>query len=240
MNKSLISILLVVFLAVISGCADTGSGGGTSSVDGTGSSGGTGSGDGNYDPSAIPVDETPIVLTKDTSSSGGGTESTEPKAVTITNPRTGEGQYYPILISTAMGLNGEVDLSDFGFGIVKGIAYETFFGSSSSNSNLVFGESGRDMYDLNGETALKENGQSTYYVSITQWNGAMPSEGKLVIAFLTKEEAALYIPNNNNIVLMPVGETMETMTYNPKFLDNTIVDKLNQLGALRQYTFTVK
>ena len=31
MNKSLISILLVVFLAVISGCADTGSSGGTSS-----------------------------------------------------------------------------------------------------------------------------------------------------------------------------------------------------------------
>ena len=31
-----------------------------------------------------------------------------------------------------------------------------------------------------------------------------------------------------------------TMTYNPKFLDNTIVDELNKLGALRQYTFTVK
>lgn len=239
MNKSLISILLVVFLAVISGCADTGSGGGTSSVDGTGSSGGTGSGDGNYDPSAIPVDETPIVLTKDTSSSGGGTESTEPKAVTITNPRTGEGQYYPILISTAMGLNGEVDLSDFGFGIAKGIAYETFFGSSSSNSNLVFGESGRDMYDLNGETALKENGKGTYYVWITS-GYSMPSEGKLVIAFLTKEEANEHIPSNADIVLQPVGETIESMTYNPKFLDNTIVDELNNLGALRQYTFTVK
>lgn len=235
MNKSLISILLVVFLAVISGCADTGSGGGTSSVDGTGSSGGTGSGDGNYDPSAIPVDETPIVLTKDTSSSGGGTESTEPKAVTITNPRTGEGQYYPILISTAMGLNGEVDLSDFGFGIVKGIAYETKFGSSSSNSNLVFGE-GRDMYDLNGETALKENGKGTYYVWITS-GYSMPSEGKLVIAFLTEKEAKEYIPNNNNIILSPDGDTW---TYNPKFLDNTIVDELNKLGALKQYTFTVK
>lgn len=229
MNKSLISILLVVFLAVISGCADT------SSVDGTGSSGGTGSGDGNYDPNAIPVDETPIVLTKDTSSSGGGTESTEPKAVEITNPRTDVGEYYPILISTAMGLNGEVDLSDFGFGIVKGIAYETKFGSSSSNSNLVFGE-GRDMYDLNGETALKANGKGTYYVWITS-GYSMPSEGKLVIAFLTKEEAALYIPNNDNIVLSPDGETM---TYNPKFLDNTTVDNLNKLGALRQYTFTVK
>lgn len=226
MNKSLISILLVVFLAVISGCADTGSGGGTSSVDGTGSGGGTSSG----------VDETIIELTKDTSSSGGGTERTESKAVTITNPRKEAGEYYPILISTAMGLNGEVDLSYFDFGIVKGIAYETFFGSSSSNSNLVFGEKGRDMYDLNGETALKENGKGTYYVWITS-GYSMPSEGKLVIAFLTKEEAEKYIPNNDNIVLSPDGETM---TYNPKFLDNTIVDELNKLGALRQYTFTVK
>ena len=223
MNKSLISILLVVFLAVISGCADTGSGGGTSSVDGTSSSGGTSSG----------VDETIIELTKNSSED---VERTEPKAVTITNPRKDKGEYYPILISTAMGLNGEVDLSYFDFGIVKGIAYETFFGSSSSNSNLVFGEKGRDMYDLNGETALKENEKGTYYVWITSGN-SIPSEGKLVIAFLTKEEANKYIPNNDNIVLSPDGETM---TYNPKFLDNTIVDELNKLGALRQYKFTVK
>ena len=134
-----------------------------------------------------------------------------------------------------MGLNGEVDLSDFDFGIVKGIAYETFFGSSSSNSNLVFGE--KDvMYNLSGETALKANGKGTYYVWITS-GYSMPSEGKLVIAFLTKEEANKYIPNNDNIVLSPDGETM---TYNPKFLDNTILDKLNNLGALRQYIFTVK
>ena len=223
MNKSLISILLVVFLTVISGCADTGSGGGTSSVGGTSSSGGTSSG----------VDETIIELTKNSSED---VERTEPKAVTITNPRKDKGEYYPILISTAMGLNGEVDLSYFDFGIVKGIAYETFFGSSSSNSNLVFGEKGRDMYDLNGETALKENEKGTYYVWITSGN-SIPSEGKLVIAFLTKEEANKYIPNNDNIVLSPDGETM---TYNPKFLDNTIVDELNKLGALRQYKFTVK
>ena len=92
------------------------------------------------------------------------------------------------------------------------------------------------MYDLNGETALKENGKGTYYVWITS-GYSMPSEGKLVIAFLTKEEAKEYIPNNNNIILSPDGDTW---TYNPKFLDNTIVDELNNLGALRQYTFTVK
>lgn len=228
MNKSLISILLVVFLAVISGCADTGSGGGTSSGGGTGSVDGTGS-------SAIPEDKTPIELTKDTSS-GEDVERTEPKAVTITNPRKDAGEYYPILISTAMGLNGEVDLSHFDFGIVKGIAYETFFGSSSSNSNLVFGESGRDMYNLSGVTPLEANGKGTYYVWITS-GYSMPSEGKLVIAFLTEKEAKDYIPNNDNIVLQP---DINTTTYNPKFLDNTIVDDLNKLGALRQYTFTVK
>ena len=228
MKKSLLSILLVVFLAVISGCADTGSG------DGNGNSNTP-----SYDISSIPEDKTPIELIK--SSNSGGMERTESKEVTITNPRTEAGEYYPILISTAMGLNGEggSEMSNI-FGTVKGVGYMAYFGSKASGSKLVFGESGRDMYDLNGETALKENGQSTYYVSITQWNGAMPSEGKLVIAFLTKEEAALYIPNNNNIVLMPVGETMETMTYNPKFLDSKIVDDLNKLGALRQYTFTVK
>ena len=232
MNKSLISILLVVFLAVISGCADTGSGGGTSSGGGTGSSGGTSSGD----LSAIPEGGT-IELTKDTSS--GDAVRTESKPVEITNPRKDAGEYYPILISTAMGLNGEVDLSDFDFGIVKGIAYETKFGSSDTNSNLVFGESGRDMYNLSGVTPLKENGKGTYYVWITS-GYSMPSEGKLVIAFLTKEEADEYIPNNDNIVLQPVGETIETITYNPKFLDNKIVDELNKLGALRQYNFTVK
>ena len=189
MKKSLLSILLVVFLAVISGCADTGSGGGTGN-----------SNTPSYNTDNIPEDKTTIELTK--SSNSGGMERTESKAVTITNPRTEAGEY-----------------------------------CKASGSKLVFGESGRDMYDLNGETALKENGQSTYYVSITQWNGAMPSEGKLVIAFLTKEEAAQYIPNNDNIVLMPDSSTM---TYNPKFLDNTIVDDLNKLGALRQYKFTVK
>ena len=227
MNKSLISILLVVFLAVISGCADTGSGGGTSSGNGN-------SNTPSYDTGNIPEDKTTIELTKDTSS-GEDVERTEPKAVTITNPRKDKGEYYPILISTAMGLNGEVDLSHFDFGIAKGIAYETKFGSNSQSSKLVFGE-GKDMYDLNGETPLKENEKGTYYVWIIS-GYSMPSEGKLVIAFLTKEEAKKYIPNNDNIVLSPDGETM---TYNPKFLDNTIVDELNKLGALRQYTFTVK
>ena len=225
MKKSLLSILLVVFLAVISGCADTGSG------DGNGNSNTP-----SYDISSIPVDKTPIELIKQQDSYGN--YYTEPKTVEITNPRTEAGEYYPILISTAMGLNGESgdEMSNKIGTTVKGVGYMAYFGSKASGSKLVFGEKD-DMYNLTGETALKENGQGTYYVSITQWNGAMPSEGKLVIAFLTKEEANEYIPNNDNIVLMPDSSTM---TYNPKFLDNTKVDELNNLGALRQYTFTVK
>ena len=227
MKKIFMPFIMALLLTAFAGCADNddGTNGGNSNTPNTPS----------YDTGNIPVDETTIELTK--SSNSGGMERTEPKAVTITNPRTDVGEYYPILISTAMGLNGEADLSAFGFGIVKGIAYETKFRSSSSTSNLVFGESGRDMYDLTGETALKEKGQGEYYVEITQWNGDMPSEGKLVIAFLTREEANKYIQNNDNIVLMP---DVDTMTYNPKFLDNTIVDELNKLGALIQYTFTVK
>ena len=225
MKKIFMPFIMALLLTAFAGCADNddGTNGGNSNTP-------------SYDISSIPVDETIIELTK--SSGGDMGERTESKAVTITNPRKEAGQYYPILISTAMGLNGESgdEMSNMIGTTVKGVGYMAYFGSKASGSKLVFGEK-NDMYDLNGETALKENGQGTYYVSITQWNGAMPSEGKLVIAFLTKEEATQYIPNNDNIVLMPDSSTM---TYNPKFLDNTTVDNLNKLGALRQYTFTVK
>ena len=226
MKKIFMPFIMALLLTAFAGCADN--------DDGTN---GVNSNTPSYDTGNIPADETPIKLTK--SSNSGGMERTESKDVTITNPRKDAGEYYPILISTAMGLNGESGstMTNMIGTTVKGVGYDTYFGSSASSRKLVFGEAGRDMYDLNGETALKENGKGTYYVQITQWNGDMPSEGKLVIAFLTKEEANKYIPSNDNIVLMPDSKTM---TYNPKFLDNTIVDKLNNLGALRQYTFTVK
>ncbi len=224
MKKIFMPFIMALLLTAFAGCADNDDGT-------TGDSSNTPS----YDISSIPVDETIIELTK---SSGEDVERTETKSVTITNPRKDKGEYYPILISTAMGLNGEggSEMTNYFGTTVKGVGYMAYFGSKASGSKLVFGEK-TDMYDLTVETALKEKGQGEYYVSITQWNGAMPSEGKLVIAFLTKEEANKYIPNNDNIVLSP---DVDTMTYNPKFLDNTIVDNLNKLGALRQYTFTVK
>ena len=224
MKKIFMPFIMALLLTAFAGCADNddGTNGGNSNTP-------------SYDIGNIPVDETTIELTKQQDSYGN--YYTQPISVTITNPRTEAGEYYPILISTAMGLNGEGGsvMSNI-FGTVKGVGYMAYFGSKASGSKLVFG-AGRDMYDLSGVTALNANGKGTYYVQIMRWNGAMPSEGKLVIAFLTKEEAKKYIPNNDNIVLLPDSSTM---TYNPKFLDNTIVDELNKLGALRQYTFTVK
>ena len=225
MKKIFMPFIMALLLTAFAGCADNddGTNGGNSNTP-------------SYDISSIPEDKTPIELIKQQDSYGN--YYTQSKSVTITNPRTDAGQYYPILISTAMGLNGEggSEMTNYFGTTVKGVGYMAYFGSKASGSKLVFGEK-NDMYDLTGETALEKEGQGTYYVSITQWNGDMPSEGKLVIAFLTKEEANKYISNNDNIVLSPDSSTM---TYNPKFLDNTIVDELNKLGALRQYTFTVK
>ena len=236
MKKSLLSILLVVFLAVISGCADTGSGGGTGN-----------SNTPSYDISSIPEDKTPIELTKSQSGSG-GMERTESKAVTITNPRTEPEQYYPILISSAMDLNGEGDLSKYGAGIIKGIGYRSYFGDKEisineqgivSGSNLNFPVSGEEMYNLEGAKSLDAAASGTYYILLDSWNGEIPAEGIFIIAFLTKEEAATYIPDNSNIKLTPDSPD-SAPGFKPTYLDSKTVNELNQLGALRQYTFTVK
>ena len=117
MKKSLLSILLVVFLAVISGCADTGT------------DTGTGTGGGNYDLSAIPVDENVFNFTKNQY----GQVQT---SINVKNPRTDSTKtYYPILISSAMGLNGEADLSKNGMGIIKGVGYRSYFG----DTNIYYG-----------------------------------------------------------------------------------------------------
>ena len=164
MKKSLLSILLVVFLAVIAGCADTGSGTGTGS-------GGTGSGDGNgnsntpsYDISSIPVDENVFNFTKNQY----GQVQT---SINIKNPRTATGTYYPILISSAMGLNGEGDLSKYGAGIIKGIGYRSYFGDTNIYygnedvaSNLNFPDYSRKMYDLTSAKSLNASA-TTYFLT---------------------------------------------------------------------------
>ena len=230
MNKSLISILLVVFLAVISGCADTGSG------DGNGNSNTP-----SYDTDNIPVDETTIIeFTKD------GSPQLQ-TSINIKNPRTATGTYYPILISSAMGLNGEADLSRYGLGIVKGVGYRSYFGDKEmtfqdgmvSGSNLNFPDSGEEMYNLEGAKSLDASASGTYYILLDGWNSEIPAEGIFIIAFLTEEEATTYIPDNSKIKFLPDSPDSAT-GFKPTYLDSKTVDDLNKLGALRQYKFTVK
>ena len=230
MKKSLLSILLVVFLAVISGCADTGT------------DNGTGTGGGNYDLSAIPVDENVFNFTKN--------EFGQVQAsIDITNPRTDNSKtYYPILISSAMGLNGEADLSRYGLGTVKGVAYRSLFGDNNIymdnmgyyvNSNLNFPDSGEQMYNLEGAKSLNASTNGTYYIMFDTWNGDIPTSGSFIIAFLTKEEATQHIPDNSNIKFLPENPT-GAAGFKPTYLDSKIVDELNKLGALRQYKFNAK
>ena len=230
MKKSLMSILLVVFLAVISGCADTGSGGGTGN-----------SNTPSYDISSIPEDETVVEFTK------GGSPQLQ-TSINIKNPREATETYYPILISSAMGLNGEADLSKYGLGIIKGVGYRSYFGdkemsygSSGSiiNSNLNFPDSGEEMYNLEGAKSLDASASGTYYILLDVWNGEIPAEGIFIIAFLTKEEAAKHIPDNSNMKFLPDDPT-GAAGFKPTYLDSKTVDELNKLGALRQYKFTVK
>ena len=226
MKKSLLSILLVVFLAVISGCADTGSG--TE----------TGTGGGNYDLSAIPVDDTVFNFTK---------ADRTLETISISNPRTDSTKtYYPILISPAMGMNGEADLSGYGMGIIKGVGYEIFFGSNQNivqnkQPDLTYSSAERNlMYNLTSATSINAGKNGTYYLMIEGWNAPeFPTEGILVFAFLTKEEAAKYIPDNKNIIFLPESPN-NTAGFVPSYLDAAIVNELNKLGALRQYKFNAK
>ena len=210
MKKSLLSILLVVFLAVISGCADTGSGGGTGN-----------SNTPSYDISSIPEDETVVEFTK------GGSPQLQ-TSINIKNPREATETYYPILISSAMGLNGEADLSKYGLGIIKGVGYRSYFGdkemsygSSGSiiNSNLNFPDSGEQMYNLKSAKSLEASASETYYILLDEWNSEIPAEGIFIIAFLTEKEAATYIPDNSNIKLTPDSPT-GVAGFKPTYLDS--------------------
>lgn len=235
MKKSLLSILLVVFLALISGCADSS----------TGSNTGTGSGTSgeNYDLASIPTDETVFNFTLNQY----GQVQT---SINITNPRTDSTKtYYPILISSAMGLTGEGDLSYLGMGIIKGIGYISYFGDSSiyygnedTASNLNFPDSSSSsnlMYNLTNAKSLNANASGTYYIFFDEWNGKVTPTGVLIFAFLTAEEAAKYIPDNSNIKFLPESPA-GAAGFKPTYLDANIVDELNKLGALRQYKFTAK
>lgn len=117
MKKSLLSILLAAFLAVISGCADDSKNGGGSSNPG------------GLPAQNIPVDETTVYeFTK---------EFRKIYSIDVRNPRTDVSEpIYPVLISQALGLEGgETDLTQYGVGIVKGVKYQTYFASQNNLAN---------------------------------------------------------------------------------------------------------
>ena len=95
------------------------------------------------------------------------------------------------------------------------------------------------MYDLTSAKSLNASANGTYYIMFDTWNGDIPASGSFIIAFLTKEEAAKYIPDNSNIKFLPENPA-GAASFKPTYLDSKIVDELNKLGALRQYKFNAK
>ena len=227
MKKSLLSILLAAFLAVISGCADDSKNTGTNDNTGTGG----GSNAGGLPAENIPVDETTVYeFTK---------EFQKIYSIDVRNPRTDVSEpIYPVLISQALGLEGgETDLTQYGFGIVKGVKYFAHFASQSYLSqsktpDLTFcrnpSETVLNITSTNGFMNSEE--KKTYYISFEEWNDpVMPSEGYLLFAFLTAEEIQKYFPSKD--IIDPLTE---------KYLDSTVVNELKNLGALKQYKWTAK
>lgn len=228
MKKSLLLILLAAFLAVISGCADD------SKNTGTNDNTGTGGGSSNTDTlpaENIPVDETTVYEF--------AKEYQKIYSIDVRNPRTDVSEpIYPVLISQALGLEGgETDLAQYGFGIVKGVKYQTSFASQSNlayydTADLTFcrypKETILNITNTNGFMNSEE--VKTYYIVFNEWNDpVMPSEGYLVFAFLTAEEIKKYFPSKD--IIDPFTE---------KYLDSSIVNELKKLGALKQYKWTAK
>ena len=231
MKKSLLSILLAAFLAVISGCADDTKNTGTN--DNT-STGGGSSNPGGLPAENIPVDETTVYeFTK---------EFQKIYSIDVRNPRTDVSEpIYPVLISQALGLEGgETDLAQIGYpeyGIIKGVKYQTYFASQYNLANyntadLTFCRYPKktvlNITNTNGFMNSEE--MKTYYISFDNWNDpVMPSEGYLLFAFLTAEEIQKYFPSKD--IIDPLTK---------KYLDSTVVNELKNLGALKQYKWTAK
>lgn len=228
MKKSLLLILLAAFLAVISGCADDTKNTGTN--DNTSTGGGSSNTD-TLPAENIPVDETTVYEF--------AKEYQKIYSIDVRNPRTDVSEpIYPVLISQALGLNGgETDLTQYGFGIVKGVKYQTSFASQYNlayydTADLTFcrypSETILNITSTNGFINSEE--MKTYYISFEEWNDpVMPSEGYLLFAFLTAEEIQKYFPSKD--IIDPFTE---------KYLDSSIINELKKLGALKQYKWTAK
>ena len=182
MKKFLMPFFMALIVAALAGCADNNNDGGSSVP--------------SYDLSNIETDEniTTVQATRDTYAWG---------YMHLTNPRTAPGQYYPILLSTSMGIHPSF------------IATLT----SDNNADRLNGDLtiGNNNYDLSSAASMTNSGSGRYHLAIT--GNTIPNDGTILIVFLTRDEEEQYFGNIEAI-------------------DQTVINQLNELGALRQYKWT--
>ena len=180
MKKFLMPFFMALIVAALAGCADNNNDGGSSVP--------------SYDLSNIATDEniTTVEATRDTYAWG---------YMYLTNPRKASGQYYPILLSTSMGIHPSF------------IATLT----SDNNADKLNGDLtiGNNNYDLSNAASMTNSGR--YHLAIT--GQTIPNDGTILIVFLTRDEEEQYFGNIEAI-------------------DQTVINQLNELGALRQYKWT--
>ncbi len=180
MKKFLMPFFMALIVAALAGCADNNNDGGSSVP--------------SYDLSNIATEEniTTVEPTSDTYAWG---------YMNLTNPRTASGQYYPILLSTSMGI------------------HPSFTATLTSDYNVdkLDGDLtiGNNNYDLNSAVSMTNSG--IYHLAIT--GKTIPNDGTILIVFLTRDEEEQYFGNIEAI-------------------DQTVINQLNKLGALRQYKWT--
>lgn len=184
MKKFLMPFFMALIVATLAGCADNNNDGGSSVPSSVPS----------YDLSNIATDEeniTTVEATRDTYAWG---------YMYLTNPRTASGQYYPILLSTSMGIHPSFTAT-----------LTSDYNADKLNGDLTFGN---DNYDLSSAASITNSWR--YHLAIT--GKTIPNDGTILIVFLTRDEEEQYLGN--------------------KAIDQTVINQLNELGALRQYKWT--
>lgn len=181
MKKFLMPFFMALIVAALAGCADNNNDGGSSVP--------------SYDLSNIATEEniTTVEATRDTYAWG---------YINLTNPRTASGQYYPILLSTSMGIHPSYTAM-----------LTSDYIANQLNGDLTIGN---ENYDLSNAASMTNSGRYQYHLAIT--GQTIPNDGTILIVFLTRDEEEQYLGN--------------------KAIDQTVINQLNELGALRQYKWT--
>lgn len=182
MKKFLMPFFMALIVAALAGCADNNNDGGSNVP--------------SYDLNNIATDEniTTVEATRDTYAWG---------YMYLTNPRTAPGQYYPILLSTSMGIHPSFTAT-----------LTSDYNADTLNGDLTIGNNN---YDLSSAASMTNSGSGIYHLQIT--GQTIPNDGTILIVFLTRDEEEQYFGNIEAI-------------------DQTVINQLNVLGALRQYKWT--